>query len=120
MKETRLMRWLLLAFWPLTALVLFCDSPFVVQRVSYGQTLSAFLAGAFLLGLISQMPPQRRLVAMLFVPLSAIGEMIFTYVLGLYHYRTGTLPLYVPFGHAVLLSVGLVLADNEKVVRYEP
>lgn len=115
MNDSRLARLLVLAFWPLTALVLCFDSRHFASWMPHGQWLSNVLTATFLLALISQMHPRRRLVALIFVPLSALGEMVFTFLLGLYHYRLGILPLYVPFGHAILLSVGLAIADSDMV-----
>jgi len=40
----------------------------------------------------------------LIVPLSYIGELISTEVLGLYAYRLGAVPLYIPIGHAVVYA----------------
>lgn len=104
---------LLFAFWPVTALVLYCDSANIAQVSAYGQWFSNGLAFLYLGGLISQMPWQRRVLAIIFVPLSAVGEIIFTMLLGLYHYRGGSIPLYVPLGHSILLSIGLGIGESE-------
>lgn len=102
-----------LAFWPLTALVLYCDSTNVASSINWGQGLSNGLAFLYLWGLVSQMPWQRRILAIIFVPLSAVGEVIFTLLLGLYHYRLGFILLYVPLGHSILLNVGLAVGESE-------
>jgi hypothetical protein len=118
MKYSRATLWLLLAFWPLTALVLFCDSRVAADFGAHGQWMSNLLAPLFLLALVSQLSPQRRLVVALFVPLSALGEITFSLLFGLYDYRLGGVPLYVPFGHSILMSVGLLLADSEFVQKH--
>ncbi len=110
---------LLVLFWPLTALVLFFDSRVVGELHPLGQWLSNFLAPLFLLALMSRMPPQRQLLLALFVPLSAIGEGIFSLILGLYQYRLGGVPLYVPFGHSILMATALLMADSDFVQRNE-
>jgi len=110
---------LLIGFWPLTALVLFCDSQFVAQRSNYGQWISALLALTFLLALASRMRPERQLLIALFVPLSAIGEGIFSLVFKLYGYRLGGVPVYVPFGHSILLGIGLMLSDSAWIKAHE-
>ncbi|MBV9470784.1 MAG: hypothetical protein JO316_18055 [Abitibacteriaceae bacterium] len=112
MRNTRIAQSALIAFWPLTALVLYCDAQPIARLVPGGQELSNLIAFLYLSILISQMRPSRRLLAVLFVPLSAIGEAIFTLVFGLYHYRLNAIPLYVPLGHSILLSVGLSYADR--------
>ena len=45
-----------------------------------------------------------RLLMIFIVPLSYIGELISTEVLGLYAYRLGTVPVYIPIGHAVVYA----------------
>ncbi len=110
---------LLLLFWPITALVLFGDSRALNEAYPHAQWISNSIAPLFLLALMGKMPPQRQLVLALFVPLSALGEGIFSLVLGLYQYRWGTVPLYVPFGHSILMATGLLLADSDFVQRHE-
>ena len=119
MKVSRLSPFLMVAFWPLTALVLFCDSRAVAEQIAYGQWLSGFLALAFLLAIVSLMRPDRQLLVALFVPLSALGEALFSLVFGLYQYRLGGIPVYVPFGHSILLGIGLMLADSAWITRHE-
>lgn len=109
---------LMLAFWPLTAFILWLDGA-VVGRELNGQLFANLLAPLFLALLIVQLPRKRRLSALLFVPLSAFGEWLFSIAFGLYDYRLGAVPLYVPFGHAVLLSMGLLLAENTWVQSHE-
>jgi hypothetical protein len=59
------------------------------------------------------------LAAWLFIPISAVGEGLFSLVFGLYRYRLGGVPIYVPFGHAMLLSVGFLVASSAFVERYQ-
>lgn len=115
MKSHRSSFLLLLAFWPLTALILLCDSRLVAGFSENGQLWSNLLAPVFLLLLMTRLSPQRQLMVALFVPLSALGEMIFSLLFGLYEYRLHAVPLYVPFGHSILMSVGLLLADTNFV-----
>ena len=44
--------------------------------------------------------------------LSYIGELIFCKLLGMYAYRTSDIPLYVPFGHAIVYASGFVLVER--------
>lgn len=68
---------------------------------------------------MSQMRPSQKLTVALFVPLSALGEAIFSLVLGLYSYRLEAVPLYVPFGHSILLGVGLLWAQTRWIESRE-
>jgi hypothetical protein len=58
----------------------------------------------------------RRLMFVM-VFLSYIGELIFCTLLGMYQYRTDAIPLYVPFGHAIVYASGYVFAHTEWAVR---
>jgi hypothetical protein len=49
--------------------------------------------------------------------LSYIGELIFCKLLGMYNYRTEAIPLYVPFGHAIVYGSGYVLAYTKFAVK---
>lgn len=109
---------LMLAFWPLTAFILWLDGNHAGRQWN-GQLFANLLAPLFLALLVFQLPPKRRLSALLFLPLSAFGEWLFSIAFGLYDYRMGAVPLYVPFGHAILLSIGLLLAENSWVQTHE-
>jgi len=51
--------------------------------------------------------------------LSYVGELLFCKVLGLYAYRTIDIPLYVPFGHAIVYASGFVLAEIKLITQRE-
>jgi hypothetical protein len=115
----RLTAFLLFAFWPLTAFILWLDSSTLNSKYFEGQTLANWLAPLFFVLLLFRLPRQYRLPVALFVPLSAIGEALFSLGFKLYDYRLGGVPLYVPFGHSILLGVGLLLSQSASVLRHE-
>jgi len=51
--------------------------------------------------------------------LSYIGELIFCKLLGMYSYRTEFIPLYVPFGHAIVYASGYIFAHTNWVIKNE-
>ena len=53
------------------------------------------------------------------VVLSYIGELIFCKLLGMYTYRTAFIPLYVPFGHAIVYASGFIFAHTKWAVQNE-
>jgi len=57
-----------------------------------------------------------RKLMFVMVFLSYIGELIFCNLLGMYHYRTAVIPLYVPFGHAIVYASGYVFAYTKWAV----
>ena len=60
-----------------------------------------------------------RKLMFVMVFLSYIGELIFCKLLGMYHYRTEFIPLYVPFGHAIVYASGYIFAHTDWVVKNE-
>ncbi len=60
-----------------------------------------------------------RKLMLVMVPLSYIGEIIFCKILGLYQYRTDFIPLYVPFGHAIVYASGFIFASTKWAIKNE-
>ncbi len=58
----------------------------------------------------------RKLMAVM-VLLSYIGELIFCTLLGMYEYRTTVIPLYVPFGHAIVYASGYVFTQTNWAIK---
>ena len=58
-----------------------------------------------------------RKLMFVMVLLSYVGELIFCTLLGMYNYRTPVIPLYVPFGHAIVYASGYVFAQTNWAVR---
>ncbi|MBX2865766.1 MAG: hypothetical protein KTR27_19615 [Leptolyngbyaceae cyanobacterium MAG.088] len=113
-------RFILITFFPFTALVLGIDS--LQLATAYGintQPFANLVIISYFMLLLFGLRPEQRLMAMIFVPFSAIGECIFSLVFGLYIYRLEMVPLYVPFGHGVLFSMGLLVAELTIIQRYE-
>lgn len=118
LRVNRINNYLIILFVPVTALVLFLDSDYVSGITNHGQITANILAFLYLGLLIIKAPVDRRLSAFLFIPLSYLGEVIFSYWLGFYHYRLDYIPIYVPLGHSILLLVGLDLTDRLHIVPY--
>lgn len=96
-------------FFPLVALVLGADSLWYAEANSE-QSIANLLAAIYFLGLLTVLDSQERIMAIIFVPFSALAEYIFSSILEVYTYRLETVPLYVPLGHAILFGTGLMLA----------
>lgn len=65
--------------------------------------------------LVSDFRLKKLMFVMVF--LSYIGELIFCTLLRMYDYRTVVIPLYVPFGHAIVYASGYVFAHTEWAMR---
>ena len=62
---------------------------------------------------------QLRKLMLVMVPLSYLGEWIFSKWFGWYTYRLEEIPIYVPFGHAIVYGSGYVVAGYKTVIKHE-
>jgi len=106
-------------FVPIVLFALGADSAVLAEHGFDGQVLSNLAAPLYFAFVLSALRPEQRRMALLFVPFSALGEYLFSLVFELYTYRLGSIPLYVPFGHAILFSTGLLIAELPAVVARE-
>ena len=101
---------LVVGFFPLVALVLGADSLWFSGHSFRGQLLADSLAVAYFFLLLWGLETEERLMVLIFVPFSALAEYMFSSILEVYTYRLEAVPIYVPFGHAILFSTGLMLS----------
>jgi hypothetical protein len=102
-----------------TIIALGIDSVFFTKNYFDGRLLTNFLAIVYfgLFFLVSNIELKKLMVVMVF--LSYIGELIFCKLFGMYYYRTNPIPLYVPFGHAIVYASGYVFAHTNWAKTYE-
>ncbi len=110
MIKTKPFHWSFYAFVPVTAAMLFLDSKWVLSHGLNGQILDNILVPLYFYAMVRTMPDERlKKIMVLTVPVSAIGEVIFSMGIELYTYKFGTVPIYVPFGHAIVIGSGFQL-----------
>ncbi len=63
-------------------------------------------------------PPLKKLMIIM-VPLSWLGELICCLWLDMYNYRNDGIPLYVPFGHAIIYITGLLISNINLIQKNE-
>ncbi len=106
--DMRLAGWLFIL---LTPLVLWLDSDFFMNTFSFnGRWLANALAVGYFIWLFYVSGTELRKLMFTMVIISYIGELIFCTLLGMYHYRTVHIPLYVPLGHAIVYASGYIYA----------
>lgn len=100
-----------------TTLALGIDSVYFAVHYFDGRQIANLLAIVYFtfFFLVSDSYLRKLMVVMVF--LSYIGELIFCSLLGMYSYRTVVIPLYVPFGHAIVYASGYVFAHTEWALR---
>lgn len=106
-------------FFAFTPLALGIDSVAVAIHFDSGRIITNFLA-VFYFGLMFYSADGLLRQLMLhMVWLSYVGELIFCEGLDMYHYRTPGIPLYVPFGHAIVYASGYVWAHQNWAKQHE-
>lgn len=110
---------LIIGFWPIVLFALFNDSAWLYARGFNGQIISNIAAPLYFGLMLYHLRSDQRLIALVFVPFSALGEYVFSLLLELYSYKFEAIPIYVPFGHAILLSTGLLISELAWVKQRE-
>lgn len=102
-----------------TVFALGFDSVYFTERYFDARMLVNLAAIIYFSGIFftADLPLRRLMLVMVF--LSYIGELIFCKLLEMYDYRTPMIPLYVPFGHAIVYASGYIFAHTNWVIRQE-
>jgi len=110
MIEAKPFHWSFYAFAPFTVVMLFLDSKWVLAHGLNGQLLDNLLVPLYLYAMYRTMPDDRlKKIMLITLPVSAVGEVFFSMGIELYTYKFGTVPIYVPFGHAIVIGSGFQL-----------
>ena len=102
-----------------TIVALGLDSVFFTQNYFDVRQITNFLALVYFSLLFCTSNSHLRKLMFVMVFLSYIGELIFCKLLGLSEYRTDSIPLYVPFGHAIVYASGFIFAHTSWAIKYE-
>lgn len=116
---TRAQLWLALAFPVFTIVALGVDSVDFLNTYFDGRQLTNILALGYFALMYYVAAKHLRQLMFVMVILSYIGELIFCKLLGMYAYRTEAIPLYVPFGHAIVYASGYVLAHTSIAAKQD-
>ena len=118
-QQPKMQLFLAFGFTVFTVVALGIDSVYFTAHYFDGRMMVNFLAIAYfsLLFFTAQMALKKLMFIMVF--LSYIGELIFCKLLGMYDYRTEFIPLYVPFGHAIVYASGYIFAHTNWVLNNE-
>ena len=77
-----------------------------------GQLAIGALVWALTLALLAPLPAGERHFYLACIAIATAGELFLSLVWGLYTYRLGNVPLFVPPGHALMLMLGLGLSQR--------
>lgn len=76
----------------------------VAEDFAHGQAVATAACAAYWLLLFAAASPRLRRLMAVGVLAATVGEVLFSLGLGMYEYREGAIPLYVPPGHTVLYA----------------
>ena len=77
-----------------------------------GQLAIGALVWVLFLALIAPLPAPERRFYLACVAIATAGELFLSLVWGLYTYRLGNVPMFVPPGHALMLMLGVSLTQR--------
>ena len=95
---------------PFIFIFLGLDSQPFVDAYFDGRMLVNFIVITYFFLMLHTTDSRLRRLMLIMVPLSYIGEILFCNILDVYDYRQGRIPLYVPFGHALLYGSGYMFS----------
>jgi hypothetical protein len=102
-----------------TIIALGIDSVFFTQQYFDARIITNIAAIIYFFLLFFSAEVYLRKLMLVMVFLSYIGEIIFCKLLGMYEYRTELIPLYVPFGHAIVYASGYIFANTKWAILKE-
>ncbi len=111
--------------WLIAAAVLFwipalgIDSVAIAQQFADGQLITTMMVLSVYSLMFWRSDRELRLKMLVMVPLSWLGEVLCCVVMDLYDYRLGNIPIFVPFGHAVIFTTGVWLSRTPALLNRE-
>lgn len=89
------------------------DSVYFTEHYFDGRQITNILVILYFFFFFLSADSYLRKLMFVMIFLSYLGEIIFCTLLEMYRYRTPVIPLYVPFGHAIVYVSGYVFAHTE-------
>lgn len=102
-----------------TVIALGIDSVFFTKHYFDARQITNLLAIVYFSLFFFASNSHLRKLMFVMVFLSYIGELIFCKWLAMYAYRSNDIPLYVPFGHAIVYASGYVFSESSWAIKNE-
>ncbi|MBP6754803.1 MAG: hypothetical protein KA210_01550 [Bacteroidia bacterium] len=102
-----------------TFFALWLDSTTFSEIYFEGQKITTIASILYFLVMFFVSDKYLRKLLFTMVLLSYIGELIFCLGLGMYQYRLSGIPLYVPFGHAIVFGSGYIFSTLSFLKRID-
>lgn len=95
------------------------DTPYVASIFSQSQLVALLVLIIGFLIIYFRVSKRTREQMIYAVIIGFVGEHLFSIGLGMYTYRLGNVPLYIPFGHAVVLVAVMYFCKKAVVKEYK-
>lgn len=95
---------------------LFLDSLFFSKIYEHGQIITVILSLPIFAWVYKSVSKQVRQLMLFGIIVAALGEVVFSLLLGMYTYRLENVPLYVPLGHSLVYASVYYIA-KEPLIR---
>ena len=99
--------------------ITYLDGTATAARVSGSQAISTIVVCGWWLLLYRNVGDRLRRSMLIGVVMATLGEMFFCLLVGMYEYRLGNIPWYVPPGHTVLYVTNHLLGRDPWVRRHQ-
>ena len=98
---------------------LYLDSINFSKHFTYNQWLTNFLVLINFLWVYKNVTKQIQKLMLYGLIVALGGEVIFSLLLGMYHYRLDNIPLYVPLGHAIIYASVYYITKEPWVQKHQ-
>ena len=102
----------------IVAIGLFFDSTYFAAKYTNGQTIATIGGIAAFLVMYYRSNKKLREQMIYAVIIGFLGEHLFSIIFKMYTYRLGNVPIYVPFGHAILYRVVANFCKKPLIILY--
>ena len=106
-------------FFPVLWLGLYLDSTLMAEQLEHNQWLTNILVFATFVWIYTQVSKLVKQLMLYGLIVALGGELLFSLVFGMYTYRLENLPLYVPFGHAIIYAVVYYFAKEPLIQKHQ-
>ncbi len=98
---------------------LFLDSAELSKLLPHNQWLTNLLIIVFYCWVYNQVSRKLKRIMLFGIFVAIFGEVLFSLVLGMYHYRLGNVPIYVFWGHSLVYTAVYYIAQERVVQKYK-
>ena len=98
---------------------LFLDSLFVAKHFEHGQLSTTVLALPVFTWVYLNVSKQVKQLMLFGIIVAALGEVVFSLLLGMYTYRLDNVPLYVPLGHSLVYACVYYIVKEPLVQKHQ-